>query len=45
MEWIESNTGTQSNVTFSFEYLVGVQKGSGKPSQTDLMLIADATGY
>jgi hypothetical protein len=43
MEWIEANTGTRSNVTFSFEYLVGVQKGSGKPSQTDLMLIAAAT--
>ena len=49
MESVEIDSGVQSNVTFSFEYCVGVQKVgveivSGKPSQTDLMLMADEVG-
>ncbi|MGV7223183.1 MAG: DUF6946 family protein [Nitrospinales bacterium] len=44
MELIGVNLTTHSNVTFSFEYRVNVQKGVGNPSHTDLMLIIDKAG-
>lgn len=39
--FFDLNLNKPNNVTACFEYRTPIQKGSGKPSYTDLMLIAD----
>ena len=43
VELVKVNLAPESDLTLSFEHCVNVQKGVGKPSQTDLMLFVNGT--